>query len=49
MDPYGEMQDRSLPRAPLCFLVMSRLGPAAEIAMKVDHSLWTTAAQVLTG
>lgn len=49
MDPYGEMRDGSLPRAPLCFLVMQKLGPTAEIAMKIDHSLWATAVQVLTG
>lgn len=49
MDPDGEMEDRSLPKAPLCFLVMQRLGPTAKIAMKVDHSLWTTTVQVLTG
>lgn len=49
MDPCGEMQDRALPCAPLCFLVMQRLGPTAESAMKVDHGLWTTAVQVLTG
>lgn len=48
MDPHGEMQDRSLPRSPLCFLIMQRLGHTAEIAMKGDHSLWSTAVQVLT-
>lgn len=42
------MQDRSLPRAPLCFLIMQRLGHTAEIAMKGDHSPWTIAVQVLT-
>lgn len=45
MEPYGEIQEISLPWAPLCFLVMQRLGSIAETAMKADHSLWTGAVQ----